>query len=118
MVWFHALQRMAQHSPTLHADFTLFCDEGAVDSASWPKVVMHGAPWGLRVCSVVGGAIFAGHVARGRPGEGNVDQTVVVDGSLDGVYIAISGELNGDAVGKEGMLVLVEAIVGDGVADP
>lgn len=118
MVWLHALQRMAQHSSALHVDFALLCDEGALDTASRPKVVVHGAPRRLGVRAVVGGTIFAAHVARSRPGEGDVDQTVFVDGGLDGVGIAICSELNGDAVGEEGMLLLVEAVVGDGIAVP
>jgi hypothetical protein len=41
VVRLHALQSMAQHAAALHIDLSLFRDDGALDAASRPEVVVH-----------------------------------------------------------------------------
>jgi hypothetical protein len=118
MVWLHSLQGMAEHAATFHVDLAVFCYDGALDVGPGPEVVVHGAPWGLGVGAVVAGAVFPAHEARRRSDKLDVDKAVVVHCGLDRVRGAIFGELNGDAVGEEGVLLLVEAVVAQRIAGP
>lgn len=114
----HSLKSMAQHTAALDVDWALFGVNGALDAASGPEVVVHRPPWLLGVGTVIGGAILSTHKSRRGPGELYIYHAVLSDGRLDGVLGAILGELNGDAIGEEGVLLLVEAVVVDGVACP
>ena len=118
MVRLHALQSMAQHTASVNLDLALLCDDGALDAAARPEVVVHVAPGLLGVGSIVAGAVLATLEAGGGAGELCVDETGVVDGSLDGVRLAILGKLDGDAVGVERVALVVEAVVVDGVTGP
>jgi len=118
VVRLHSLQGVAEHASALDVDLSLLGDYRTLDAASRPEVVVHGTPWRLWVCAVVGRAVLSPHKAGGGPRELDVDHAVLVDGCLDLVRVAVGGKLDGDAVGIEGVLVLVETIVLDGVARP
>lgn len=118
VVGLHSLESMAQHATALDVDRALFGVNGALDAASRPEVVVHRPPWFLGVGTVIGGAILSAHKSRRGPGELYIYHAVLSDGRLDGVLGAILGELNGDAIGEERVLLLVETVVVDGVARP
>jgi hypothetical protein len=118
VMWLHSLERVTQHAAALDVDLSLLGDDGSLDAASRPEVVVHGAPRCLGVGAVVGCTVLSTHEAGSSPGELDIDHTVVVHRRLDGVCAAIFRELDGDAVGVEGMLLLVESVVGDGITGP
>lgn len=118
MMRLHSLQRVTEHAPTLHVELALLCDDGALDNGSWPEMVVHGAPRRLGVCAIIACAVLSAHEARRGPGELHVDHAVVVDGSLDCVERAVFRELNGNSVRVEGVLLLVEPVVAEGIASP
>lgn len=111
VVGLHSLESVAQHAAALDVNLTLLGDDGSLDAAARPEVVVHGAPRRLGVGAVVGCAVFSTHEAGSSPGELDVDHAVVVHRRLDGVCAAIFRELDRDAIGVEGMLVLVESVV-------
>lgn len=111
VVWLHSLESVAQHASALDINFSLLGDDGTLDAASWPEVVVHGAPGRLGVGAVVGCAILSTHEAGSSPGELDVDHAVVVHSCLDGVRVAVFRKLDRDAIGVEGMLFLVEAVI-------
>lgn len=114
----HALQGKAEEAPALAVNGSLLGDDGALNRTSRPEGVAHGAPGVLGVGAVVACAILSSHEARRRPRDLEVDQAALVAGSLDGVVCAIFGELQGNAVGEERILLLVEAEVRQGVGGP
>src|SRR4051812_34146435 len=118
VVRLHSLQGVTQHASALDVDLSLLGDDGTLDAASRPEVMVHGTPWRLWVCAVVGCAVLATHEARRGSRELYVDHAVLVDGCLDLIRVAVCRKLNGDAIGVEGVLVLIESIVVDGVARP
>ena len=94
VVWLHSLDSMAQHAATLDVDLSLLGDDGTLNAASRPEVVVHEAPRRLRIGAVVGCAVLSAHEAGSSPGELDVDHAVVVHSRLDGVRVAIFGEFD------------------------
>ena len=93
-------------------------DDPALDIGAGPECVPHGSPRSLRVGSIIGRAIRSAHEARSRSLELDVYVGLLVARRLDMVGRAIVGELDGEAVGEEGELIVVEAVVLKGVAGP
>lgn len=118
MMRLHSLKGVAEHAPALHADLAFLGDDGAFHIGSGPKVVVHGAPRCLWISTIVGSTILSTHKTRRSSSELDIDQAVVVDCCLDGVECAILRELDGNAVSEEGLLLLVEAVVTEGVGCP
>lgn len=114
----HALYGMTEHAPTLDVDFALFCNDAALHVGSGPEVVVHGTPRGLHVCAVVGCAIRSALEAGCGPGEFDIHHAVFIHCRLDCVKRTIFGKLDGDAVGIERVLLLVEAVVAQGIGGP
>lgn len=118
VVWLHSLQSMTEHAPAINLDLALLGDNRALDVAPGPEVVVHATPWLFGVCAVVACSIFSALEARSSSGELHIDQTAVVDCSLDGVCRTIFAELDGDAVGVERVVSFVEAVIRQWVARP
>lgn len=118
MMGLHSLQSMAQHAAALDINLSLFGDDGALDAAARPEMMVHRAPRCLGVCAVVACSVLSTHEARRSPGELHIDEASFVNSSLECVGVAIFGELNGDAIREEGVLLLVEAVILEGVACP
>jgi len=118
MMWLHSLQRVAEHAPAVDIDLAILCDDTAFHLGSGPEVVVHRTPRSLRVRAIVACAILSSHEARRCPRELDINHAVLVYRRFDCVVGAIFGELDGDAVGIEGVLFLVEAVVAEGVRSP
>lgn len=114
----HSLQSMAEHSPAVDLDLAFFGDERTFNAAPRPEVVVHATPRLVGVCAVVARSILPTLKARSGPSELHVDQTAVVDCSLDCVCRSIVVELDGHAVGVKGVVSLVETVVRQWVARP
>ena len=118
VVGLHSLQSVAEHSPAVNLDLTLLGDDRALDAAPGPEVVVHAAPWLLGVCAVVAGAGLSALEAGSGSGELDVDQAAVVDCCLDRVCRAVLVQLDGNAVGVEGVVSLIEAVVRQRITRP
>lgn len=79
----HALQSVTEHSSAVKFNLAFPSDDRAIDGTPWPEMVVHAAPRLLGVCAVVAGTVLSAHEARGTPGELDVNQTAVVNCSLD-----------------------------------
>lgn len=86
--------------------------------ASRPECVSHGSPWGFGVCAVVACPILSSHEARAGFAELYIAHAVLVARGFNGVVGPVFGELQGDAVGEERVLFLVEAVVLQGIGRP
>ena len=118
VVGLHSLQSMAEHSPAVNLDLTLLGNDRALNAAPGPKVVVHATPWLLGVCAIVTGSILSALKARSSPSELDIDQTAVVDCSLDRVCRSVLVQLDGDAVGVERVVSLIEAMIRQRVTGP
>jgi hypothetical protein len=114
----HSLYSVTEHASAIYVDLALLCDDAALDIGSGPEVVVHGTPRRLGVCAIIACAILSTHEARRSPGELDVDHVSLIHCRLDGVERAVFGELNGHAIGEEGVLLLVEAVVAERVGSP
>lgn len=114
----HSLQGVAEHSSAIDLDFAFPGDNRAINGAPRPEVVVHAAPRLLGICAIVAGTVPSTLEAWRSSGELDVDQTAVVDGSLDCVRRAILAQLDGDAIGVEGVVPLIEAVIRQRIARP
>ena len=85
MVWLHPLQRMGKEPPAFDINLSVLGYYGTFNDAPRPEYVTHGTPWGLRVRSIVGSAIFTTHEARGYFLELQVDQAVLIGRGFDSI---------------------------------
>ena len=115
---FHALQSMTEHSPTVNLYLTFPGDDGALDAAPRPKVVVHAAPGFFGVCAIIAGSCLSTLEARGSPGEFDIDQTAVVDCSLDCVRRTVLTQLYGNTICVERVMALIEAVIRQRVTGP
>lgn len=118
VVGLHSLQSMTEHAPAINLDLAILGDDRALDAAPGPEVVVHATPWLLGVCTIIARPGLSSLETRSGPGELHVNQTAVVDRSLDCVCGAILVQLDGNTISMEGEVSLIESVVGQGVARP
>lgn len=81
-------------------------------------MVVHATPGFLRICAVVTRSGLSALEAGSRSGELHIDQTAVVDSSLDCVSRGVLTQLNRDAICVEGVVSLIETVVGQSITRP
>ena len=118
MVRLHALQSHAEHTATCEVDRFPMGDDSALNLCAGPECVPHRSPRSLRIGAIFGCAIRSAHEARSRSLELDVYVGLLVTCRLDVVGRAIFRELDGEAVGEEGELVIVKAVVLKRIARP
>lgn len=85
MVGLHALKGVDEHALSGEVIGLLLGGDGALDGATGPEGMAHGAPGVRGVGAEVGGAVLADDETGCGASKGEVDQTVVVDGGLKDV---------------------------------
>lgn len=118
MVWLHALKRMDEHAPTREVKGLFLGFDGPLHGTPGPECMVHRAPWVLGVGAKIRGSIFTDHQTRRRPGEGQLHQTIVVDGGFDGVRIGFFVEGNAQVIRAEGKHALIEHEILQGIGMP
>jgi hypothetical protein len=113
VVRLHALQRVRVHGAALDVEGAFLRGDGALDGGPGPEGVAHRAPRVLEVGAEERRARLAGLEARSGAGDLEVHDGLLVDEALDGVRVAVLGQLEGAVVGVEGRVVLAEADVAE-----
>ena len=114
----HALQSVTEHSPAVNLCLTFSGNDRALDTAPRPKVVVHAAPGFLGVCAIIASSRLSTLEARSSPSELDVDQTAVVDCSLNCIRRAVLIQLYGNTICVERVMALVEAVVRQRITRP
>lgn len=118
MVWLHALKRMDEHSPTREVKGLFLSLDGSLHGTPGPERMVHRAPRVLRVSAKIRGPIFTDHQTWRRPGEGQLHQTIVVNGGFDGVGIGFFVEGDAQVIRAEGKHALIEHEILQGIGMP
>jgi hypothetical protein len=118
VVRLHALQSHNEDTTTGQVVSLVLGSDAALDGATGPEGMAHGAPGVLGVGAEVGGSVLADNEARRGLGELEVYIAAAVDGRLDVVGITLLVEGQGQVVSTEGGHALVEHEVGERVREP
>lgn len=108
VMWLHALKGVYKHGLALEINGALLGHNRPLTLVSWPESVSHGTPWSSWVGTVGGLSILADDKAWSLFSDSKLDDGLLVGHRLDGVRVAILGELNGAVVSVEIGLVLAE----------
>lgn len=118
MMRLHALQRVGEEPATGKVVGLLLGCDGALNLASGPESMAHGAPGVLRVRAKGCGAVLANHQAWRRASKGEVNQAVLIDSRLDGICRAVLVQGQGQIIGADRVHFLVEDVVIQGIRVP
>ena len=120
VVGLHALQGVNEKSAAAGKvnGAVLFCGDCARGDTARPKDVAHGAPGVVEVCAEQGLARGPGLEAWRRAFDDQIDDSAVVVVGLDGVGLAVLGQLDGAVCRVERGHVLAKLVVLEGRGAP
>lgn len=114
----HALKRMDEHTPAREIKSLFPGLKGPLHGTPGPERMEHRPPWVLGIGAKFRSSILTDHETRRRPGEGQVHQTIFVDGGFDGIGIGFFVERDCQVIRTEGKHALIEHEVLEGIRMP
>lgn len=111
MMWLHSLACHNVESLSRKVELVASCGDGSLNLGSWPENVSHGSPWVVVVGTKQAQSVLSNLESRAGLANLEVDNSVVSSLGHDLVGFFVFGKLNGEVIGVEGELFIVESLV-------
>lgn len=108
---FHPLQTVNEDSSSCEVDMSCLGDNAPFNFTPWPEGMSHHTPRSIQVGAEQSFPVLTDEESWSSLTDSKIDNAFFVDSRLDCIRFGIVAESDGTAIGVEGKLVVVKAIV-------